>query len=80
MSDNFKITYEVQDGYVGASRPQHTSISASELNGDESEEELKAMFWDEIQRDFQEKCTAYSRQQDEFVEWAKSKQSEISAE
>ncbi len=69
--DKFQITYEVNDGYVGPSAPHYTSFRSDDLNGDESDEELKQMFWDEIQRDFNETITPYSKQEDEFVAWAK---------
>jgi hypothetical protein len=72
--DRFEITYGIDDGYVGGDRPQHTSIDADDFGPDTTEEDLKALFWEEIERHFREHCSTYSEQEDEFVAWAKEKQ------
>lgn len=71
-TDKFKITYEANDGYVGGARPQYTSIDIDELGGNESDQDLKDLFWNEIQRHFQETVNPHSEQEDEFVAWARA--------
>lgn len=70
----FRATYEVSDGYVGPSAPHHVTICADDLDleGDESDQEIKDFFWAEIRNHFDEHITPVSKQEDEFVEWVKS--------
>lgn len=74
-NDEFEIQYEVDDGYVG-SRPQTVTIGDYDVL-DLDENELKRLFWDTIEDDFQQKCRPYSDQESEFVAWAKERQEEL---
>jgi hypothetical protein len=71
-SEKFKITYAVDDGYISGDRPQHTSITADELDGGETDQDLKDLFWEEIQRHFNENIRPFSPQEDEFIAWARA--------
>jgi hypothetical protein len=76
MADQeFEVTYGVDDGYAGKSRPHSFTISAQDVEG-MSEKHLSEFFWNEIERDFRQSCNPYSDQEAEFIEWAKSVQRE----
>lgn len=47
-----KVIWEVEDGYVGKSRPQTTIIPDGELDYAESEDEKKQIIEDYVQDDF----------------------------
>ena len=49
-----KITWEVEDGYCGKSRPQHTEINDDELAEYETKEEKEEFIREEIQHDFEQ--------------------------
>lgn len=51
------ITWEVEDGYVGKSRPQHTEIDDDELAELETEEEKQAYIEGCIQDAFDQNIT-----------------------
>ena len=48
------ITWEVEDGYCGKSRPQTTKIDDDELAEYETEEEKEEFIQNEIQNDFEQ--------------------------
>ena len=48
-----KITWEVEDGYIGKSRPQYTKIDDSELAHCQTEEEKEEFIEMCIQEDFE---------------------------
>ena len=47
-----RITWQVEDGYVGGSRPQYTTIDDDELAECDSEEEKEQFITQCIQEDF----------------------------
>ena len=47
-----RVTWEVEDGYVGKSRPQHTEVPDDELESCETEEEKQELINDYVQEDF----------------------------
>lgn len=53
------IHWEVEDGYVGKSRPQHTNIPDEELDDCENEKERNQLIEDYVQEDFDQKITWY---------------------
>jgi hypothetical protein len=71
--DGFEVTYEVSDGYVGESRPQNFYISIDDLPDDADEAELRSIFADEVQSDFEQRCSPGwdGSHEDSFVVWAK---------
>lgn len=52
-----RLTWEVDDGYCGGSRPQHTEVPDDELEECESEEERQQLIEDYIQNDFEQRIT-----------------------
>ena len=52
-----RVTWEVEDGYVGKSRPQHTDIDDEDLEACDTEEERQALITDTIEDDFLSKIT-----------------------
>jgi len=47
-----KVTWEIEDGYVGKSRPQETEIDDDELAECENEEDREELIASYIQEDF----------------------------
>lgn len=71
MSNQFKVTYGNDDGYVGGDRPHTFHVSERDLCGDETAEDLSKFFWEMIESDFDNRHKhLYSDQESEFVEWA----------
>lgn len=54
-----KVTWEVDDGYAGKSRPQVTEIDDEELAEYETEQEKEDFITQCIQDEFEEKITWY---------------------
>jgi len=54
-----KVTWEVQDGYVGQKRPQTTEIDNQDLADCENEEQRRTLIHDVVQGDFDEKITFF---------------------
>jgi len=52
-----KITWQVDDGYGGPSRPQFTEVDDEELQECETEEERQQLIEDTVQVDFENKIT-----------------------
>ncbi len=60
-----EITREIEDGYVGKSRPQHTNIDDQELSECDTIDESMEMVNDSIQEDFENNITwCYTNQDD----------------
>jgi hypothetical protein len=70
MKNDFNITWGADDGYVGGSRPHNVKVSESDLDDSMTEEELRSMFWDIVQSDFEEKVTPFSDDEKKFINWA----------
>lgn len=54
-----RVTWEVDEGYCGKSRPQHTSINDDDLAECGSDEEREQLISDTIQADFDQRITWY---------------------
>lgn len=52
-----RVRWEVEDGYVGKSRPQETYINDIELELCETKEEKEKYINERIQEDFEQKIT-----------------------
>ena len=52
-----EITWEVEDGYIGGSRPQHTIIPDEELEVFDTEEEKEEFIADWVQEEFESKIS-----------------------
>lgn len=72
MTDKFEVRYEVEDGYVGKSRPQFFKIDSSEIEDDMGDEELSELYHDMVQNDFDQKISPGGENLDEFLDWARS--------
>jgi hypothetical protein len=73
MSNSFMGRYEVDDGYVGGSRPQSFEIKDWEIDEDMTEEELREIYRDEMQNHFEQNIFPGGNNEDEFIEWAKER-------
>jgi hypothetical protein len=71
--DGFEVTWEAEDGYVCGSRPHHFQISPDDLDEDMSDEDLKSLFWEAIQSDFERRVSPVSEDEERFLEWARTK-------
>lgn len=69
--ENFKVEYEVDDGYVGKSAPLYTSINEGDIEDDMDESELDFLYDDYIEEAFRQNVSAYGKNRDEFLAWAK---------
>lgn len=67
----FQATYGISDGYAGGDRPHHFSISSDEIEDDMTDEDLKTLYTDYVQDDFNDKIYPVPRKVDEFVAWAR---------
>ncbi len=79
MAEEFDITYQIDDGYAGPSAPHHTTIDDTWFESDTPEQDLKNMFWEQIEDDMRQSVHAVCEQEDEFLAWAKAKQVEKKA-
>ena len=52
-----RVTWEVEDGYCGKSRPQHTDIPDDELEECETDAEREILIEEYIQADFDSKIS-----------------------
>lgn len=62
-----EIRWEVEDGYVGKSRPQRLELDDDELRECESEDELMALLEDAVKGDFDNKISWALSNWDEIV-------------
>ena len=51
------VTWEVEDGYCGKSRPQYTDVPDEELAHCETEDERQALIEEYIQSDFEQRIS-----------------------
>lgn len=54
-----EVTWQVEDGYAGAARPQHTDIPDEELEACETEQEREDLINGYIQDDFDQNISWY---------------------
>lgn len=71
VEDEFDITWEVDDGYAGPSRPQHCSIDVDVLDDEMADDELEELYNEIVMEEFMQNITVYGSNRREFVEWAK---------
>lgn len=57
MGVKIDVVWEVCDGYVGKSRPQHSKIDISEFDSDMSDAEIEQTILDYVQEDFEERIS-----------------------
>ena len=68
--EEFEITYQVDDGYAGGSRPQYTTILADDLEDDMTDDDLEKLWEQYIQEAFEQKISWWSDSLEEFKDWA----------
>jgi len=73
-----KIRWEVEDGYIGKSRPLSTSISVDELiENCETEEEVLDYINEEVKSDFEQRISYCVMNDSEILEaWREAKADE----
>jgi len=54
-----RVYWEVDDGYAGKSRPQHTDIPDDEILDCETDEEVMQLISDSVQDDYEQKVSWY---------------------
>ena len=60
MANEFiEVRWEVDDGYAGKTRPQHTRISIADIMDCSSDDEVRTLIDDAIKEDFEQKISAY---------------------
>ena len=79
MSNSFKVEWEVEDGYVGPSRPQRFKVFADDifLSSDMNEEDIINELDFLVDIDFKNKISYTVTNQDEFIEWMKERIKEV---
>lgn len=68
MNDEIQVNWEVEDGYVGKSRPQTTNISPEDFDPDMTELEIEHLVWDMVDDNFRETIMPDISNMDEVVE------------
>lgn len=61
------VRWEVEDGYAGKSRPQHTDIPDEELEECETEEDRQALIEEYVQDDFDARIGWYIKGYEEIA-------------
>lgn len=77
MKHGFEVTWEAKDGYVSEGRPQHITIDRDEIDPDMTEAQLRTIFFDTVQADFEQTVSWSTDDEEDFVEWAKEVQKEM---
>lgn len=54
-----RVTWEVDDGYCGKSRPQHTEVPDEELEACETQLEKRQLIREYVQADFDDRIVWY---------------------
>lgn len=72
MAESFKVTWEVEDGYVGGARPHHFDIEPDDVVGFETDKDLTEYFWQCISDEFMQKASPVCNQGEAFLAWAKA--------
>ena len=50
-----KVTWEIDDGYAGGARPQHTNLDEDDFYGCEIEEDFMEVIEEAVQADYEQK-------------------------
>lgn len=66
-----KVTWEVDDGYVGPSRPQHTEIDECDIEDCGDTDEAMRMIEDMIQEDYDQNINWYLKNSERIKEKVK---------
>ncbi|MCP4113820.1 MAG: hypothetical protein GY737_00165 [Desulfobacteraceae bacterium] len=63
-----EVRWEVEDGYVGKSRPQSCEIDSEDISLDGDKEDMMDQVYDEVNDDFANKISFYVANFDEVYE------------
>lgn len=63
-----KVTWQVDDGYVGGSRPQYSNIPDDDILECESEEEILDLISEWIEEDYSQNITWHFDNKDRMLE------------
>lgn len=66
------ITWEIQDGYFGGSRPQSFELDDYDILYCDDISELEDLFWEAIQEDFEQKVSPISEDLNNVIEFWKN--------
>ena len=77
MSDKFQITFQVDDGYAGGSRPQRGTAYASDIGEDMTDDDLISLYEEIVRDEFELKIHPYGTNASEFMAWAKERIQEM---
>lgn len=69
--DEFLVKYEVEDGYMGGSRPQSFRINSDLLTEEMTDDEIERSLYEATQEDMLQKISPVVNNSDEFVAWAR---------
>lgn len=72
MADqDFTIEWQVEDGYCGGSRPQHTPVDADMLDDEMDDAELEELYNVIVDEEFMQNISGYGTNLEKFKEWAR---------
>lgn len=68
--NRFEVKWEIDDGYVGGSRPQSVWIDPMDIEGCETEEDAEKVIQELIQFDFEQTVRWFSPNLKKAAQWA----------
>lgn len=68
MPDEIEITWEIEDGYVGGSRPQTFKIRPSDFEDCDSALQVKDRLYDLLDEELQKRASWSCRYMDDYVQ------------
>lgn len=74
----FQGQYQVDDGYVGASRPQHFPVFMDDIEDDMTDDQLESLYEDLAYEHFLQNVSCITSRLGEFKVWAKKVMAERS--
>lgn len=72
--NTFTVKYEVDDGYVGGSRPQSFRIREGDFDFSHNmtDEQIKDAFFEAVEEEMRQRISACNTNEDDFLEWARA--------
>lgn len=72
------VNWEVDDGYVGGSRPQHFKLDIADLADYEKEEDARAELHSILQEEMMQKVNAVLRNEEEIMDaWREARKAAV---
>ncbi len=69
--NTFTVRYEIEDGYMGGSRPQSFRVDEGDINPEMTDVQIEQMLDDMTQEDMLQKVSPNIHNRNEFMDWAK---------